>query len=389
MIARPTNDSGSTTYVGIDISKATLDVAAPNLQLHVPNTGGGHAELFAAAQQLKAPIHFVCEATGFHGNALVAFLQARRCKVSVLSPFRARQFAKVTGRIAKSDPIDAQMLADFGRILKPAPTPKTTRVQMRLRTVARRRRYLATMLGIQRVQIPELKDKELRRGATTIIATLDGEIKKLNALAAQLIAGCPALEAKRQALCRVVGVGDLSAVQILAELPELGQLDRRTVAAMAGVAPYNRDSGQTTSARHIRGGRPFLRKTLYMAAWSAMQVNPVLAPFYQQLRARGKPFRVAMVAVMRKLLIYLNHIARDATRPPTGRPEVKSAARKSNRRGVEWTAAELEELRRLAAQRVPYKIVAQLLGRPPGSIYGKVANAKIKHGPPSVPAAVE
>ena len=297
-------------YLGIDIAKDTLEVAGPGLRLPVPNTAEGHAQLLAAAQALRTPVHFICEATGGYERRLIASLLAQDCAVSLLNPARVRQFAKATGRLAKTDRIDAELLAEYGRTLQPPAEPKPVPLLEELTDVVRRRAQLATLLGLQRTQRRQLFDAKLIAGIDQLIGFLEQQIAALDQRLDELIDKDGGLGTRLRQLCGVEGVGKTTAMNLIAELPELGRLNRTRIAALAGLAPFNRDSGAATGQRHIRGGRANVRRALYMAALTATRCNPVLRPFYQQLRARGKGHRVAITAVMRKLLVHLNQIAR-------------------------------------------------------------------------------
>lgn len=299
-------------YLGIDIAKDTLELAGPGLRLPVPNTAEGHARLLAAAKTLRAPVHFVCEATGGYERRLMAHLLAQDCAVSLLNPARVRQFAKATGRLAKTDRIDAAVLAEYGRTLQPTAEPKPVPLLEELTDVVRRRAQLAGLLGLQRTQRHQLHDAPLIVELDRLIAFVEQQIAALDQRLDELIDRDGGLGTRCTQLCQVEGVGRTTAMNLIAELPELGQLNRTRIAALAGLAPFNRDSGASAGQRHIRGGRPNVRRALYMAALTATRCNPVLRPFYQQLRARGKGHRVALTAVMRKLLVHLNQLVRSS-----------------------------------------------------------------------------
>lgn len=297
-------------YLGIDIAKDTLEVAGSGLRLPVPNTAEGHAQLLAAALALRTPVHFICEATGGYERRLVASLLAQDCAVSLLNPARVRQFAKATGRLAKTDRIDAELLAEYGRTLQPPAEPKPEPLLVELTDVVRRRAQLAALLGLQRTQRQQLHDAKLIADLDRLIGFLEAQIAALESRLDELIDQDGGLGTRLQRLCQVDGVGKITAMNLLAELPELGQLNRTRIAALAGLAPFNRDRGGASGQRHIHGGRAQVRRALYMAALTATRCNPVLGPFYRQLRARGKGHRVAITAVMRKLLVHLNQIVR-------------------------------------------------------------------------------
>lgn len=302
-------------HLGIDIAKDTLEVFGPGLRLQVCNNAEGHARLLAAARGLTGTPHFVCEASGGYERRLIACLLAQDQRVSLLNPSRARQFGKATGKLAKTDRIDAQLLADYGRLLQPDPEPPPQALLIELTDVVRRRAQLAELLGLQRTQRHQLLDPGLLAGIDQLIEVLERQIADLEERLDQLIDRDGGLGQRLKTLCQVEGVGKATAVSLLAELPELGRLNRCQIASLAGLAPFNHDSGAGHGQRHIRGGRSAVRRALYMAALTATRCNPVLRPFYQQLRARGKNHRVAITAVMRKLLIHLNKIAHDSKNP--------------------------------------------------------------------------
>lgn len=313
----------SPLYVGIDIGKDALDVAAPALRLKVPNTLAGCAAMYAATRALKKRLHFICEPTGFYGRTVLGFLHAHRCRVSVISGYRVRQFARATGLIAKTDAIDAALLATLGRTLHPKPTAKPNRSHEKLRNLMRRRWQLLMMQATQKKQRAELSTPLLRKTADNLIRAIAAEVAELDAAAETNVRANLLLNEKRTAFCQVVGVGSITAIRVLAELPEIGLLNRREVAALAGLAPFNRDSSTSHGARHIHSGRARLRTAVFMAAMSAAHTNPILAPFYERLRQRGKPGHVALTAVARKLLVHLNHLARqvdEAHSVPAPRP---------------------------------------------------------------------
>ena len=299
-------------HLGIDIAKDTLEVFGPGLRMQVANTAEGHVRLLAAARDLSGTPHFVCEASGGYERRLVACLLAQDQRVSLLNPSRARQFGKATGRLAKTDRIDAELLADYGRLLQPDPEPRPDATLVELTDVVRRRAQLAELLGLQRTQRHQLVDPGLLDGIDRLILVLEEQIAALEKRLDQLIERKGGLSERLRSLCQVEGVGKTTAVSLLAELPELGRLNRGQIASLAGLAPFNHDSGAGRGQRHIHGGRPAVRRCLYMAALTATRCNPVLKPFYQQLRSRGKSHRVAITAVMRKLLVYLNKIAHDS-----------------------------------------------------------------------------
>ena len=297
-------------HLGIDIAKDTLEIAGPHLHLQVPNNSAGFDQLLAVVKKLPIIPHFICEATGGYERTLIASLLAQSCRVSRLNPSRVRQFAKATGRLAKTDHIDALVLADYGHILRPDSMSKPDPLLEALTDVVRRRGQLAELLGLQRTQRQQLHHVGLTQQLDELIDVIEQHIADLNMQMEQLVGEDSQLTEKLHQLCEVQGVGKTTAINLLAELPELGLLNRTRIASLAGLAPFNHDSGAGRGQRHIRGGRSQVRRALYMAAFTSIRCNPVLKPFYRQLRARGKSHRVAITAVMRKLLIHLNEIMR-------------------------------------------------------------------------------
>jgi transposase len=297
-----------TVYLGIDVAKASLELAGAGLRLQVPNHAEGHAEILRAARRLSPAVHFVCEATGGYERRLVAFLLSHDCAVSLLQPSWARAFARSTGQLAKTDRIDAAMLAEYGLRHRPAPEPKPVAILEEMTDIVRRRAQLAELLGVQRTQRQQLHDARLIKQLDRLITVLERQVAELERRLDKLIDSDAGLGARLRQLCEVEGVGRTTAVSLIAELPELGSANRAQIAALAGLAPINWDTGKYSGQRHIRGGRRQVRRALYMAAITAIRCNPILGPYYRRLRERGKLHRVAIIAVMRKLLIHLNRI---------------------------------------------------------------------------------
>lgn len=297
-------------FVGVDIGKDRLDVAAPRFRLSVENNREGWKKLIRETGKLKRHIHFVCEPIGHYGGAFIEFLHAESKVVSVVPGGRVRNFALATGRIAKTDKIDAVVLAEFGQTLRPAPTPKPKKVQLELRAIMRCRFQLVQSQTLQQRYAVTIKFLKIKRAFQPVIDTMRAQVKLVDKLARDLIAQDASLRRKYKAMFEVVGVGEVTARTILAEIPELGTMNRQQVAAIGGLAPFCKDSGASSAPRHIQGGRGRVRIGLFMSALAASQRNPVLAPLYRRLRARGKPHFVALTAVMRRLLIYLNSVVR-------------------------------------------------------------------------------
>lgn len=300
--------SSISIHLGVDFAKEKFDYFSPTLCGTLPNTPAGHRRFLA---MLPAGTHLIGESTGACHRALVAAAHAAGVAVTVANPRQVRDFARGLGRRAKTDPIDAQSLYDFGRLTQPKPdlAPSATQTALQELVVARQQAVLErSALKLQAASQSLALVKALTRARLKLLST---QIQKLEAAMARTLAQQEALAAQAARLEEVQGVGALSATTCLALCPELGTLTRGEAAALLGVAPFNHDSGQFQGQRHIAGGRFRLRCALYMVALSAARANPILRAFYQRLRAAGKPAKVALTAVMRKLFILLNHLLKN------------------------------------------------------------------------------
>jgi transposase len=305
-------------HLGADVSKATIDLGCPSLILpaSIPNTSAGFKALLKVLRKSPGPVHVVCEATGPYHRAFVAALHQAGVVVSVVNPRLPRDFARSRNQLAKTDKIDALILADYGQAMKPAPTPRPDAQMTLLDDLVTRRAQLVEDRAREKNRLPQTTCAEARVSLQLHLRHLDGQIKKLLARIAAVVAATPALRAKVARLVQVQGVATLTASALLAALPELGTLSKNEVASLAGLAPFNRDSGAFRGTRSIRGGRSAVRLTLYMAALSASRCNPILRAVYQRLRAAGKAHKVALVAVMRKLLVHLNSLLKNLALTP-------------------------------------------------------------------------
>lgn len=295
-------------YVGIDVAKAHLDLAFGQVRCQLSNDARGHRALVQRLAQLSASPQVICEASGGYERGLVLALAQAQIDCTVVQASRVRQYARACGLLAKTDAIDAQLLARFGHAIAPRPTKALPPAQEQLRELEGQRRHLVRLLVAEQNRRAQLSDKTLLRLSTSLIAQLKKQIAQIEALLGRLLEQSQELSAKARKLTQVVGVGSRTATLLLAQMPELGQLNRREAAALAGLAPFNRDSGSAHGKRTIFGGRRAVRCGLYMAALVAAHRNPNLAPFYQRLRRAGKPPKLALTATMRKLLIVLNSV---------------------------------------------------------------------------------
>jgi transposase len=298
----------------ITIIYAGLDIAKLNLQLHLagrfhdlPNSDAGHRRLLKILTA-HPKVHIICEATGGYERAVVAALQNAAVPISVINPGRVRHFARAQGQRAKTDRIDAAVLTAYGQAFCPAATPARSPVEQQLSELIRRRVQLVELLVAQRQQIEQLTLPALRRQAKSLLRRLESDLQQIAKQLAQLRQQAVELDERAKKLEAITGVGTITALNVLAELPELGTLNRRQAAALAGLAPHPRESGQWQGRRRIGGGRAPVRRALYMAALVAAHTNRELKVFYQRLRAAGKPAKVAITAVMRKLIVLMNHL---------------------------------------------------------------------------------
>lgn len=306
----------TTIYTGLDIAKLNLQLHLAGRIHDLPNTATGHRRLckLVAAQPGG---HVICEATGGYERDAVAALQAAKVPVSILNPARVRHFARAQGQRAKTDNIDAAVLTAYGQALQPKPTVPRAKQEQQLTELVRRRVQLLDALVAQRLQTQQLTLPVLQRQAKSLIRRLEQDIKQIEAELDVLRTQVPALHQRSQKLETIKGVGALTALGMLAELPELGTLNRGQAAALAGLAPHPRDSGQWHGRRTIGGGRPQVRRALYMAALVAARCNQQLKAFYRRLRSAGKPAKLALTAVMRKLVVLMNHLLKSPALEPS------------------------------------------------------------------------
>ena len=300
----------SILYVGLDVAKASLQLDLAGQPHPLTNDASGHARLLKLLRD-HPTAHVVCEATGGYEQPVVRVLHAAQTPVSVVEAGRVRHFARAKGQRAKTDPIDAPVLSEYGRVFQPASTPAPTAQQTRLATLSTRRHQLLETLTAESNRAAHYVDKHCVRQARQLRRLLEKQIQECDQALAELIAADPELQAKASRLDAIPGVGAVTAATVLAELTELGRLSDAAAAALVGVAPYNRDSGAVEGTRHIAGGRTRVRCALYMAALSAVQYDAILKAYYLKLRAAGKKPKVALVACMRKLVILMNHLIKN------------------------------------------------------------------------------
>ena len=294
-------------FVGIDVSKKSLDVAVRPSGEHArfENDEAGVAALVARLKEL-VPQLVVAEATGKLESAVVAAIAAAKIAIAVVNPRQVRDFAKATGRLAKTDAIDAAILAHFAEAVRPEPRSLPDEDTQKLQELLGRRRQLVEMITMERNRMYGCHDARLRKSIHKHVQWLKKELKDVDTDLGGTIKRSPIWREAEEVLRETEGIGPVVARTLLAGLPELGRLTRREIASLVGVAPHNCDSGEYRGKRRTWGGRATVRAALYMAAMVATRHNPVIKAFYARLVAAGKPPMVALVASMRKLLIHLN-----------------------------------------------------------------------------------
>jgi transposase len=300
-------------FVGIDISKARMDVAVRPLGT-VFSVAHDDAGMAALIERLRSPLPalIVLEATGGLEAMVVGALAAAGLPVVVINPRQVRDFAKATGRLAKTDAIDAQVLAQFAEAVRPTVRPMPDAHTQALAALMTRRRQVLDMLTAETNRLGSAP-RRIRREIQTHIRWLERQVAKLDDELRQAIHSSPVWREKDDLLQSMPGVGPVLATTLLASVPELGTLNRRQIAALVGVTPVNRDSGTLRGKRMVWGGRAAVRAVLYMGALVAARHNPVLKAFYQRLRQAGKASKVALTACMRKLLTMLNAMLKHRT----------------------------------------------------------------------------
>ncbi len=290
-------------YRGIDVSKLYLDLNDRGASVRFPNTIKGVASII----KKWGKVHYVLESTGGYERMAAWTLIAHGAPVSVVNPARVRHHALSMGQLAKTDKIDAQMITSYANLTSPSPMKKPSKKQRELTSLVDRRQQLTEMRVSENNRLDTAPDPLFCKLVKQFVKSLDKQIKDIESKIIKIIAEDTDLKNKADRITAIKGLGIISAVTLLAHLPEIGTLTRQEVAALAGLAPYNRDSGNSSHARHICGGRKRLRGCLYMAAVSAIQHNPVMKEFYQRLvNENHRPKKVALTAVMRKLVIAAN-----------------------------------------------------------------------------------
>lgn len=311
--------SSPSVFVGVDVSKGTLDVQvlvpdAPGeaVAFSVPNTAVGVDALSRRLEARRVQL-LVVESTGGYERRVAVELMTANVPVAVVNPTRVRRFAEAIGALAKTDRIDARVLAEFAMRLEPRPSEKPSPQQVLLDELLTRRRQLVTMRTMEQNRQAQAVGALAVRQIRDHLKHLEKQVAQIDAELDRLIDDDPRWKQRVELLDGVPGIGKTIACRLVADLPELGRLNRGQIAALAGVAPMNRDSGAHRGRRSIRGGRADARNALFMAAWVAKRHNPTIKAYAARLLAAGKPFKVVITACMRKILVILNVMVKTNT----------------------------------------------------------------------------
>jgi transposase len=298
--------------VGIDVSKDRLDIAVrPEGEVFAVERNGAGLDHLVTRLRKLAPTIVALEATGGFETIAAAALTGAGLPVAVVNPAQIRAFAKALGQRAKTDPIDAAVIAHFAEATRLQPRPLPDEATQLLADLVARRRQIIEMIGAERQREKRITVPRLRKSIARVIKALEKELAELDGDIDEGVRSSPAWREKEDLLASVPGIGPVIARTLIAELPELGQLGRKQIAALAGLAPFTRQSGQWRGKSFIAGGRKSVRTALFMGALVAKKHNPILKAFFDRLVAAGKSKMVALIAVARKLLTILNAILRD------------------------------------------------------------------------------
>jgi transposase len=301
------SDVNEAVVAGIDVSSPSLDwCLLPAGETGRENNSGKGIARLASRLKRAAPTLIVLEATGGYERPLVLALAEAGLPTAVVNPRQVRDFAKARGVLAKTDAIDAQVLAQFARDLKPRPSDPPDERQLECAELVARRRQLIAMQTAEKNRKQQVRGAGVKASVNSLLATFREQIAEVERQIAELLSRCALWQRRVELLQTVPGVGPAVSRTLTVDLPQLGQLNRRQIASLVGVAPLNRDSGRMRGKRSVWGGRAHVRQVLYMASLAALRCNGVVKAFYERLRAAGKPAKVALTACMRKLLTILN-----------------------------------------------------------------------------------
>ena len=297
-------------FVGVDVSKASLDIYRPDtLELiKIDNSETAVAEFCQQLQKKKRGLMVVMEATGGYETLLVNQLALHDLKAAVVNPRRVRDFAKGIGIDAKTDPIDAKVLSRYGEVVNPKPMASKSEHEQKHGALVARRNQLLELINQENNRLGQSWDDDAKQSIREVLEMLKKQLKHLDSQLAKMLKADTKNRRKIEILLSAKGVGPVMTSTLIAELPELGRLNRGEIAKLVGVAPINRDSGKKSGKRFIGGGRGQVRRVLYMATIVAIRHNPALKTFYQRLKSNGKESKVAIVACMRKFITTLNFL---------------------------------------------------------------------------------
>jgi transposase len=298
--------SNPIAYVGMDVAKATLQVHLNGHQIEFQNDAQGHVQLSRQLSKLSRP-HVICEATGGYERPVVQALQDLQILVSVLNPAHTLAASRAQGKRAKTDCCDAQALSEYGQRYQPAAAAPIAAELRELTALTVWLKQLIENRALAKTQAEHHADKFVQQQHQKLLAHYDRQIETVEVKIKKCVQSQPQFQQRLDCLIEIQGVGFRTALMMLIFLPELGTMNRGQTASLAGLAPWTRDSGTMKGKRSIGGGRASVRAALYMSALAASRCNPILAAYYQALKKRNKPTKVALTAVMRKLVIYMNH----------------------------------------------------------------------------------
>lgn len=297
--------------IGVDVSKGQLDfyIHERGIVLSVDNTSAGIKQVLGRLNRYRIE-RIVVEATGRYEYHLVQMAIDKGMPIIISQPLQIRRFAQARGQLAKTDAIDAVVIADYAATLQPEVRPQQSKQLLKIRDTIARRRQLMVMLTMEKNRY-HIMPKELKGDIQRHISFMQKQVEKLDKQLTVLVEGEASWREKRAVMLSMPGIGNVVVNTLLGDMPELGQITRKEIAALAGVAPMNRDSGTFKGKRRIQGGRASVRTVLYMATLTSIQHNPVIRSFYQRLVAKGKHKKVALTACIRKMIIILNAMVRD------------------------------------------------------------------------------
>jgi transposase len=301
----------SETFIGIDISKEQLDVYVLPRAVHFScNNDTSGIESLVSRLQGEDPAVIIMEASGGYEITVAAELGAAGLPLAIVNPRQVRDFARGIGKLAKTDAIDAFVLARFGETNRPEPQAIPTAEQKQIKELVTRRRQLVGLRASEKQRRHSARSTRVQQSIRTVMATIEKELEDIDRDIDDLIRNSPVWREREQLLRTFKGVGPVTARIVVAKLPELGKIDRQEISCLVGLAPLNKDSGKMRGKRMISGGRKEVRDALYMAAVSAIKHNKLIKPFYERLIKAGKAYKVVMVACMRKILVILNAMVR-------------------------------------------------------------------------------